>query len=252
MWHVATVLALPLLSLLAGLASLYIDPQREPGKKWILVGLLLLGTAGSFVGGLSDDQEKQENSASIRRQIEDIHTLTEMTKGVSVKQDAILSAMKKNGFSPVLVDAVSQSLSADSARSAILPAVLHSGSSGKVTVIYYPKNVDGPVVINALKQGGFQVVSGNGNPKNAALATNAIWVGDKVSLEQAKFVALTLVRAGVGIVAVRTFKASTPAKDYRIEVGTDGTLHGPPLTVDQINSMTNILRNTSEAKDLAT
>lgn len=250
MWHVATVLALPLLSLLAGLASLYIDPQREPGKKWILVALLLLGTAGSFVGGLSDDQEKQENSASIRKQIDSIAILTQMTKGVSTGVGDILKELRKSG-NTTLVDAVSQSLSADSARSAILPAVLHSGASGKVTVTYYPKNVDGPVVINALKQGDLQVVSGNGNPKNAALATNAIWVGDKVSLEQAKFVALTLVRAGVGIVAVRTFKNSTPAKDYRIEVGTDGTLHGAPLTVDQIDAMTSIPRNTSEAQDLA-
>jgi hypothetical protein len=250
MWHVATVLALPLLSLLAGLASLYIDPAKEPGKKWILVALLLLGSAGTFAGSLSDDHEKSENHDAMLKQIDDIDALTRLTQGVSVKQDTMSDSLTRLvsglGLDIATTNVLRRSISADSARRAILPAVQHTADTRSITVVYYPKNVDGPVVINALKEGGFQVETGTGNAHNAALATNAVWVGDGVSAEQAKFVALTLVRAGVGIVSIRRFKSDTAAKHNRIEVGTDATLlQATPLTVDQINALSDIARGSS-------
>jgi hypothetical protein len=110
------------------------------------------------------------------------------------------------------------------------------------------------VVINALKEGGFKIESRVGNPANANLATNAIWVGDSVSLEQAKFVTLTLVRAGVGIVSLRRgFKINDQAKKALIEVGTDRSLVGaPPLTVEQINALTAIPPQNAIGADLST
>src|SRR5579863_854619 len=106
---------------------------------------------------------------------------------------SILEAMSGSGLPQTTISLMEQSCSADVARAAILPS-LKTESTGHVTVTYYPKNVDGPLVINALKEGGFQFEKGK--EKNQ-LATNAIWVGNSVTLDQTKFVALTLVRAGV-------------------------------------------------------
>jgi len=242
MWHFVSVFVLPLISFMSGLASLFIDAKTEPKKKWILIGLMLLSAAGSVAGNLSDDRA-QQNSEKVRlNDSESIENLTEKVQGVSGKEDTILSSLQSFGFSAGTTSVITQAISADAARTAIKPLVLSSGSSGNVTVTYFPKNVDGPLVIDALKQGGFKVVEGRGNADNAAFATNAIWVGESVSLDQAKFVALTLLRAGVGIVAVRGFKtksaAEKEAKKNLIEVGTDQALKGSALTVDQINGLT--------------
>ena len=264
MWHAASVFALPFVSLLAGLASLYIDPEREPGKKWILVALLLLSSIGSFTGSLSDDREKESNRETMLNQSESVRSLLAKQDAMAKTQTAMSSTqndMAQNvsvllshfGLDPATHNTLNRILSADTARATVLPAVLSSGASRGITITYYPKNVDGPVVIDALKQGGFRVESGTGNAHNAALATNAIWVGDSVTVEQARFVALTLIRAGINIAAIRRFRSGSGPKASRIEVGTDAALaNAPPLTVNQINALTDITRTASQQPDLIT
>jgi len=231
MWHSAAIV-LPVLSLLAGFASLYINPDKEPKKKWILVLILLLTTIASSADSVSGEKEKVESSKVIQNQSDSIKTLLSKT-------DTILERLKASG-NTVVATQVERSLSADSARGQVLSQVQGQGNDGKTTIAYYPKDVDGPAVIKALREGGFQVETRTSNPGNSARATNAIWVGDSVSVEQAKFVALTLVRAGVNIVAIRRgFDNNPGAKKYLIEVGTDAALDGKtPLTVEQISALT--------------
>jgi len=62
-------------------------------------------------------------------------------------------------------------------------------------VIYFPKDVDGPVVIEAIKGAGFDVEFRRAFVSDTP--TNMIWVGETVSLTDTKFVALTPVGAGV-------------------------------------------------------
>lgn len=253
MWGAVMVVALPLVALLAGLASLYIDPQREPNKKWVLVALLFLSAAGSVAGSISDSNEKDSDRTIMVNQSTQLAAVKNDTTGILTGVGQLTAMLRAAGVSPAVTDTIQRSVDASAARAAILPVIQKSPATSNVTIAYYPKDVDGPVVINALKEGGFQVREGKGNPRNANLGTNAVWIGTGVSVEQARFVTLTLVRAGVGIVSIRRgFSVNSAANKNLIEVGTDGTLTGnTPLTVDQINGIADIPLQNPGTKSLA-
>ncbi len=104
----------------------------------------------------------------------------------------------------------------------------------EVTVQYFPKDVDENKVESALMELGFTL-----DKRRAPLPgvpTNAIWYGTPVSVDDAKLVALTLVRAGVQIKAIRPFADYSPRRDAPlIQVGGDVALiNAPPLSVDGI------------------
>jgi hypothetical protein len=247
MWHSLAAFVLPLISLLVGISALYIDPNSGAHKKWIMIGLLFASAVGAAAGSLSDDRTKDQTMTILTNQSQSIANLSGKADSLSGKTDTILDVLKNHGFSPEATAVIGQSISADAARTKILSSVLNSGSDANITVAYYPKDVDGPVVINALKEGGFKVESRPGNSANAKLATNAIWIGDDVTVGQAKFVALTLTRAGVGIAVIsRGFRNDSPRKKDWIEVGTDQSFVGSPsLTVEKISSLTEIPPNKS-------
>ena len=113
-----------------------------------------------------------------------------------------------------------------------------AASRGNVVVQYFPKNVDGNRVEAALTELGFRL-----DRRSAlvpALPTNSIWYGTPVALEDVKLVALTLIRAGVQIRAIRPFPDYSPRKDASlIQVGADvAVADRPPLTVDAIRDGT--------------
>src|ERR1019366_5972358 len=60
MWHLGKLLVLPLIAMIAGLTSLYIDPKQNPWGKKILLAVLLIGAAGSVAIAVSDDHDKQQ------------------------------------------------------------------------------------------------------------------------------------------------------------------------------------------------
>lgn len=241
MFHILSLFVLPIISLLAGIASLYIDPKTQPKKKWILVALMMLSAAGAVIGSYSDGQAKIAADIQQQQLSETVLNLSKTADSTNSMTCVLVANLAKQGLAQDTVNLIQRSCSANVARAALLPAV-RSGPARNITVTYYPKNVDGPVVINALKEGGFQVETRTGNPLNAAFPTNAIWVGDSVTVDQAKFVALTLVRAGVGIVSIRRgFQINPQAKKSLIEIGVDQSLlKSPPMTVDEINLLTAI------------
>lgn len=252
MFHILSVFVLPLISLLAGVASIYIDPKTQPQKKWILVALMLLSAAGAVVGGYNDDQTKSVEDKKQEELLDTVHNLSKTTNSTESMTCVLVENLSKTGLPPAMASLIQQSCSAEAARAAILPTV-KSEATGNVTVAYYPKNVDGPVVINALKEGGFKVETRAGNPANGSLPTNAIWIGDSVTVEQAKFVALTLVRAGVAIESIRRgFRESSAANKSLIEIGVDQSLLTlRPMTVDQINALKVIPSSAANFGDLS-
>ena len=89
------------------------------------------------------------------------------------------------------------------------------------------------------------MVQKSGNPANQALPTNAIWVGDNVTLDQAKFVALTLIRAGVEIKALRRLRNGQGDRATVIEVGSDASLQSaPPLTAEDVSKLNQLPQRT--------
>jgi hypothetical protein len=251
--HIASVFALPLISLAAGVTSLYIDPIKQPKLTWIFVALMAVSAIGSVMLGYRDDKAKMNSAIIEQNDSESIKALSVKTDAMNLNINTIIAMLTAGGVSRSTTGMIAQSFSADKALADISPSLLKNEGSGNVTVTYYPKDVDGPVVINALKEGGFKVETSNGNPNNANLKTNAIWVGDSVTLEQAKFVALTLVRAGVGVVSLRKgFKIQPEAKRNLIEVGTDASLTGAqPKTVEWITALTQIPTNGTTTNDLS-
>jgi len=132
--------------------------------------------------------------------------------------------------------AVHQSLSAnqDLQRAATL-----GGQSRRkaVTVEYFPKNVDQNKVEAALIELGFQLRKATTIVPN--LPSNAIWFGTPVDIEDVKLVALTLIRAGVEIKAIRPIQDHlTSKKDAPIiQVGADVSIVArPPMTVEAIRA----------------
>jgi len=82
------------------------------------------------------------------------------------------------------------------------------------------------------------VATGMGKEANKDLPTNVIRVGDSVSLDDAKFVALTLLRAGLDLKSIRRFQEGGGTKANLIEVGTDHSLlNSPSLSVSDVQNL---------------
>ncbi len=240
MGNMLSLVFLPAISFLSGLASLQIDPKSN--KRWVLILVMAVSAIGSVVLAISDDksranQEKIVNGIDTLSQ--KIDATTQSTQTTVVNIAAILT---KNGFTVEDANRVGQSLKADAAYKALLPEVQAANRADASTpaITYFLKGVDGPKVIDALREGGFKNVNPpqKGNPHNSELPTNAVWSGDPVTLEQAKFVALTLVRAGIGIRYIGRLEVEGNRKQNLIEIGSSQKHQNDPvLTVEAIEQM---------------
>lgn len=228
---------LPAISFLSGIASVQIDPKSK--KKWVLILVMAVSAIGSVVMSAQDDKSKANQDqiiTSLNKLTEKIDVTTQSTQTTVVNIAATLTTF---GFSQQDVKRVEQGLKADVARSHLLPAMESKNlrSSSAPTITYYPKDVDGPKVVNALQEGGFKVTQASGAMHNADVPTNAVWSGDPVGLEQAKFVALTLVRAGVAIRYIGRIEGAAKGENI-IEVGSGAKhQHDPVLSVEQIQQL---------------
>lgn len=237
-----TAVVLPLISFGVGLASLFIDPKEKGWvKKAAVILLLLLSAGGTAISSVMDGKDKDQLEQQVSH-------LIDLENSIASNVGTLL---EKFGYGQ---GQIQRSLKADVARETLLQN-LNPNANGNIKVIYYPKSADGfngKVVMDALRAGGFNVITGAGNPSNSGLATNAVWVGDNVSLDQAKFVALTLVRAGVPINSIRKFKDPGGPKANQIEIGTDQSQQGKEaFSVQTIQSLTQIQPRGAQESDLA-
>jgi hypothetical protein len=131
---------------------------------------------------------------------------------------------------------VNQSLYANQALQQAMPRQGRDRRKA-ITVEYFPKNVDENKVEAALAELGFSVRKPPAVVQ--AIPTNSIWFGSPVDIEDVKLVALTLIRAGVQIRAIR------PIQDYLvtkkdlplIQVGADSSVvNDPALTAEAISA----------------
>jgi hypothetical protein len=242
---------LPLVSLLSGLISLYIDPKEDRAKAWMIVAVLLISAVFTGVSGSLDDHAAEKNATEAKDQIGQLteislnqsRQLGKVQSVVGSVQTGVLALLRERGLSSEAIERITpeqiqQSDLADTARTQVLPAQLASATAKGLVVQYYPKDFDGEVVRQALSAGGFKFKAGKS--KNS-LATNAMWVGDSVSVDNIKFVALTLIRAGVQLRSIRRFKDGGGEKSNLIEVGADpATTEEPVVTVERIQGLTQL------------
>jgi hypothetical protein len=115
----------------------------------------------------------------------------------------------------------------------------------QVIIRYYYKTIDDEKIILSLKSLGYSFEKKNPTENMTSQKTNCIWCGRYVSVKDCKIIALSLIRAGIEIKAIRTFKNSLTDPTYKskfIEIGGDASLDDkktPPLTVAQIEKTTN-------------
>ena len=173
--------------------------------------------------------QREKNTTAI------LLNLTEQTREIP----DLVAMIRGWGFSSQRADTataalVSRSIDANRAYQGLLNA--RAGGQSGTQVEYFPKDVDGEKVIDAMKKAGLKVVEKRPVREEA---TNAVWVGDDVPVDDAKLVGLTLLRAGVDVVAIRRFRDGTGIKSKLIQVGADAAMVGSkPLTAADVSLLT--------------
>ena len=235
----------PLLALLAGVLTIFIDEIIDKSNKiarrsmiTVFASILLISCGFTIYTNY-----KEGVTAEIReRRIDSLLTTlkefrSETSKGIA----GVIHSMKNWGslrsqYSPELIESA---LAAESEREKII-SQRETVPAQQTTIRYYPKNVDKNKIRNALQVSGFNFEDGTPSLPNDE--TNAIWFGKNVSLDDVKFVAYTLIRAGVEVKTIKPF-SSLNRKQNTIEIGTDRSFSGKnPITVTEISQKTSFER----------
>ncbi len=235
---------MPVVAMTIGVVSLFVDPRKSKvGLGLILAGLVV--TAGLTIGFNVQESRARDRALEESMQRENKTTtillnLTEQTRPIP----DLVAMLRGFGFSSQKAEtataaSVSRSIDANRAYQGLLNART-SGPSG-IRVEYFPKDVDGEKVIAAMKEAGLEVVQKRPVREEA---TNAVWVGDDVPVDDAKLVGLALLRAGVDLVAIRRFRDGSGTKSRLMQVGADAALVGsPPLSAADVSVLTLLPRD---------
>ncbi|GEM_PF-4862778 len=106
-----------------------------------------------------------------------------------------------------------------------------------VVIRYYQKEKDGEKVFH-LRSLGFYIHQRQSSERFDQYASNAIYYGDKVSSEDLKMVAYTLIRQGIDLKTIEPSQFFSDWKAHSIEIGTDDTMeNAPSLTISDIRNL---------------
>lgn len=233
-----------LIAFLIGILSLFADINTRKGKWYAgFLGVLLALACVFQIKESFDDKVDSDRQES---QITDLATAlknfsTQTQKSLDDIDDK-LDTIRSFGFTrpnPSL-ETIEQSLEANQLRTLISTST-DPDSRQKITVQYFPKDVDRQIVERSLRELGFELTSGQPNLKN--VPTNAIWFGSEVPIDDVKLVAYTLIRAGVDIKIIRPFRNPGGSKARLIQVGSDAQYQSSsPLSVNEIQQAENFTR----------
>jgi len=168
------------------------------------------------------------------------------------KQKLELELIKSYGFSSDSTINVTEKevaiMKSVKANDAIKTLATNYTPNPKILIRYYYKTIDDEKIVLSLKSLGYYFDQKNSSEPTKNQKTNSIWIGDKVTVKDCKIVALTLMRAGIQIKAIRTFRNSKTNPSYKeniIEIGGDMNLENQsilPLTLEQVENATSFLR----------
>ena len=234
---------MPLVALIGGLISLFVD-AKERGKRGLFVFVFFATALLTILFNVQESNRKEDEISKANKEKDETRkvllNITEQTKEVP----DLVVWLKKFGFTSdnakvATPDMVNKAFDANALYKQFLTQATQRPSSG-VRVEYFPKDVDGEKVLSAIQSAGLTVVKKSPVRDEA---TNSVWVGDDVPLDDWKLVSFALMRAGVNLVSIRHFQDGSGQKARLIQVGADARLTGQvPLTPSQIANMTLLSR----------
>jgi hypothetical protein len=256
----------PVLSGIAGfLPLLFVRPKHKHLKlvKWSTMTAIVLLAGTTIYFGHQKEYEAQQKASKDATEISKLHTeisnlqedLKEANKKIGKSIDEtpgrtakLLQELLRYGYTKSSAAKANSEQISQSQQANTTLDIIHNYSSNKTTnrsktkVIYFPKDIDPDIIRSTLQNLGFNSEIGKAEISDA---TNAIWFGSKVNVEDVKLVAYTLIRAGVKIKTIRPFRASSPRERTSIiQVGADKNYtNKPDLSVDEILNTTEFRRN---------
>ncbi len=245
------------LSAILAVVGLFIDRSKPNFKKWAIIFIILVG--GVCYLQINDAKEAQNEVDLAKNQRERLIELAGITAESTKKLTAFITKdvlalpqlLKKFGLSeeragkalnevsPSEIE-TGQIFEANKALEELIDSVPLSGIIG-TKIWYYNKEMDKPDLKNAIEALGFTVTPIKPKPLLDSVATNAVWYGPEVSLEEYKMVIISLIRAGIDIQRTGPSQRNLHLKRNVIEVGASmnaagltGGIKQPTKSVQQI------------------
>jgi cell division protein FtsL len=240
------LIIMPILAMISGIASLFIDPKNSRIKwsKPLMLTLIVLSAIATVSFGYQNQKYSQERESQNKQQINSLLSQNvKLEKKIEEIPNRITDILKSFGYtsqsaSSATAVQISQSGEANLQLSSNSQIVKSQDVLRRqlVTVQYFPKDVDPAVVLTTLKKLGFKFKISQ--PNVLDIRTNAIWFGSKVNMGDVKLVAYTLIRAGVKVQTIKPFRGN-PTEPWAslIQVGADSDyVNKPALTVLDIRN----------------
>jgi hypothetical protein len=250
------LIVMPLLTLIAGVLSLFTDPKSEKARwrKPTMLSLLMLTSLLTIFFGYQNARSSQIEKAANVAQIHSLEgKVSELLKKNSELNSEILTLQEGIDSTPertsqiILTALIGQGWKRERLRNVDLIQIDQSLAAGQlveavaadpqrqsITVQYFPKDVDPEIVRVRLQDLGFTLTTPRSDLNE--IPTNAIWYGEEVDIESVKAIAYTLIGAGVDIKMIRQLNNSQ-GREQVIQVGGDGEcLNQPALTLEAIEA----------------
>ena len=202
--------------------------------------------AKSQVAKLQADAERKkatEAAAELRKTVE--------SAGALVQEHYAESAPAESGSTSPAPSKVAptESLQADIALKALPPPVPTVFEPVREAyIMYYTRDSDNSRVVNELKKLGFEFTIQPS--RRSSRTSNCVWYGADVTPDEVKVVALALLRAGVGLQAIKPFENS-PDKNLIIEIGNRDMDYDDVLAVDDVQRLSRDTREILPQKPAA-
>lgn len=199
--------------------------------------------AKSQVAKLQADAERQkatEAAAALRKTVESAGVLVQEQYAESSPPGGAGGDTGAANPSPASASKVSkvtptESLQADIALKSLPPPMpTFFEPLRQASIMYYTRDSDNSKVVNELRKLGFEFTLQKS--QRSSRASNCVWYGARVTPDEVRVVALALLRAGVGLQAIKPFENS-PDKDWVIEIGNRNMDYDDVLSVDDVQRL---------------
>jgi hypothetical protein len=187
----------------------------------------------------AEQKKAAEANAALKKTVE--------SAGALVQEHYAESALPGSGGSaaPSKVTPI-ESLQADIALKALPPppppnlTTFEPLAMRQARIMYYTRDRDNSKVVNELDKLGFEFALQPS--RRSSRASNCVWYGARVTPDDVKVVALALLRAGVGLQAIKPFERSADRdaeddKDSIIEIGNRKMDYDDVLSVDDVQRL---------------